>query len=391
MRTVLRRAGLGALAILLAAGAAATWKREEIARLLAVNSLFAPDKIVANFSHMDRAFLSVPLPGGDRVTPLPAGPAVALPDVAARWVTDRAVTGLVVLDRGRITHESYHLGTGPDDLRISWSVAKSFLSLLTGILVEDGALTLADPVVRHVPGLAGSAYDGATVEDVLQMESGVAFDEDYLDPDSDINRMGRELALGGTLDGFTAALSRRDRTPGSAMRYVSMDTHVLGMVLRGATGRDIPDLLAEHLTRPMGLESAAYYVTDGAGTAFVLGGLNMVTRDYARMGLLVAQDGRLGNRQIVPSDWIARATAPSARTAPGATGYGYQWWIPADARPGEVMARGVYGQYVYIDRVRDVVVAVNAADRGFRDPGAWTATLAALRAISDAQGTGGTG
>ncbi|CTQ48680.1 serine hydrolase domain-containing protein [Jannaschia donghaensis] len=379
----IKRIGLSLFALLLAGGGFAMVKREEISRLFAVNTLFAPGKIIANFSNMRGAFLWVPL-AGQAGAPIPNGTPTPLPPGADAWIADRQITGLVVLRNGRVAHESYHLDTGPADQRISWSVAKSFLSLLTGILVSEGRIVLSDTVEKYAPLLATSAYAGATVQDVLQMESGVAFNEDYFDPDSDINRMGRVIALGGALDEFTADLDVRDRTPGAQMKYVSMDTHVLGMVLRGATGTPIPELMAERLTGPMGIADA-YFLTDGEGTAFVLGGLNMTTRDYARMGLMVAQGGRLDGVQIVPEAWVNLSTVPSARTADGDMRYGYQWWMPSDARPGEVMAQGVYGQFVYIDRARDVVIAMNAADRNFRDPGVAEANIAMFRAIAAAQ------
>lgn len=379
----IKRIGLAVLALLVAGGALAIVKRDEISRLLAVNTLFAPSKIIPNFSNMRSAFLWVPL-AGEPGSPLPDGTNTPLPQGAEEWIADRQITGLVVLRNGTVAHESYHLGTGPEDLRISWSVAKSFLSLLTGILVEEGRIDLSDPVEKYAPLLATSAYAGASVQDVLQMESGVAFDEDYFDKDSDINRMGRVIALGGALDDFTAALDTRDRVPGGEMKYVSMDTHVLGMVIRGATGASIPDLMARMLTGPMGI-GPAYFLTDGEGVAFVLGGLNMRTRDYARMGLMVAQGGRLDGRQIVPERWINISTVPSAQTEPGRMHYGYQWWMPSDARAGEIMAQGVYGQFVYIDRARDVVIAVNAADRDFRAPGVSERNIEMFRAIAAAQ------
>jgi CubicO group peptidase (beta-lactamase class C family) len=379
----MKRAGLGLAALVLAGGVGAAFMREEIARLMAVRTLFEPDRIVRNFSNMDDLFLTVEMPLAPG-PPLPEAAPVPLPEGAADWIEARAVTGIVVMDGGAVTHESYHLGTGPEDLRISWSVAKSALSLLVGTLVADGMLALDDPVTRHAPGLAGSAYDGATLRDVLQMESGVRFDEDYADQRSDINRMGRVVALGGTLDGFTAALEARDRDPGAAWTYVSMDTHVVGMIVRGATGRSVPDLLAERVLGPAGIGPATY-LTDGEGVAFVLGGLTMRLRDYARLGLLVARDGMAEGRQVVPAAWIDESTAPSALTAPGAMGYGYQWWIAADARPGEVLGRGVYGQWLYVDRARDVVIAVSAADRGFQADGVTEGTLQLFRAIADAQ------
>jgi len=369
---------LAVLLILLAA--AALWKRDEIARLMAVNTLFSEDTIVENFSHMDRLFLTRPLSRGDGpVSPLPQGPQATLPPEVQDWITARNVTALVILKDGQIVHESYHQGTSPEDLRISWSVAKSFLSALFGILHAEGRIGLDDPVTQYVPELAGTAYDGATVRNILTMSSGVSFNEDYMDFWSDINRMGRVLALGQSMDGFAASLTSRDADPGTRFHYVSIDTHVLGMIIRGATGEDIPELLERHILGPLGMEKAPYYLTDGYGVSFVLGGLNLTTRDYARFGQMIAQGGEWQGRQIVPRDWVDASTTPSA---PGGAGYGFQWWIPDGAGTGEVTAQGIYGQYIWIDRTRNVVIAVNAADRGFEDDGVGAANFALFRKIA---------
>ena len=381
--SVMRKFGRILGIVLLLVAALALWKREEIARLMAVNSLFAEDRIVQNFSHMDRLFLTRPLSRGDGpVSPLPMGPEAVLPTEVAEWITARDVTALVVLKNGQVVHESYYLGTGPEDLRISWSVAKSFLSALFGIVLAEGHIdSLDDPVTKYVPELAGTAYDGATVRHILTMSSGVAFNEDYLDFWSDINRMGRVLALGQSMDGFAASLKDRAAEPGSDWRYVSIDTHVLGMIIRGATGEDIPELLERHILAPLGVEVAPYYLTDGYGVSFVLGGLNMTTRDYARFGQMIAQGGMWQGRQIVPRDWVEASTVPSA---PGGAGYGYQWWIADGAAPGAVNAQGIYGQYIWIDRARNIVIAVNAADRGFEDAGLAEGNIAMFRRIADA-------
>ena len=372
------------LLMLLVAIGLGIWKREEVMRLWAVNSLFDEGRIVGNFSNMDRAFLTAAVPRGDGPeSDLPTGPQATLPETTAAWITERAVTSLVVLKDGQIVHESYHLGTDPQDLRIGWSIAKSYVSALFGVLLAEGKIaSLDDPVIRYAPILKGSAYDGASIRNVLQMTSGVQFDEDYLDFDSDINRMGRVLALGGTMDGFAAGLTERFADPGSDWQYVSIDTHVIGMVIRGATGRDIPSLLSEKIIQPLGLEAEPYYVTDGEGVAFVLGGLNQTTRDFARFGLMVAQMGRYGDTQVVPSDWIVASTRASAPTDPGQIGYGYQWWIPVGAPEGVFMARGIYGQYIYIDQFRDVVIVTTAADRLFREPGVHADNVAMFRAIA---------
>lgn len=377
---MLRRILLPLVILLALIGGLAVWKRAEIGRLQAVLTLFDADRIVGNFSAMDAAFLTRPLPAGSAPPrPLPPGPQMEVPPDLATWIADRSVTALVVLKDGQIVHDSTHLGTSSGDRRISWSVAKSFLSALFGIVHAEGAFdSLDDPVTRYAPDLIGSVYDGVTIRQVLTMTSGLDFNEDYLDFRSDINRMGRVLALGRSMDGFAAGLTDRAAPPGDRWAYVSIDTHVLGMVIRGATGRDLVDLMAERLTGPLGLEVPAYYLTDGFGEPFVLGGLNLTTRDYARFGQMMLE----GGAGIVPADWVEASTSRQAPTPEGAMGYGYQWWIPPGAEPGEFQAQGIYGQYIYVNRAAGVVIAVNAADRGFREPGVDTGNIAMFRRIA---------
>lgn len=386
MRLILKWALRLVALLVVVAALAGIWKREELTRLMAVNSLFSAEKIVGNFSNMDKAFLSTELRLPDAApSPLPKGPDATLPTQTKDWIEARDVTALVVLKDGQIVHESYYKGTRPTDRRISWSMAKSFLSALMGVVLQDGSIaSIDDPVTKYAATLIGTAYDGTTIRNVLNMSSGVTFDEDYLDKSSDINRMGRVLALGGTMDGFAAGLTETFAAPGVTWKYVSIDTHVLSMVIRGATGRSIPDLMTEKIIGPMGLEVAPYYLTDGVGVAFVLGGLNMITRDYARMGLMFLQGGRLNGQQIVPADWVEASVRATAPTAPDALGYGFQWWLPKGAIDGEFMARGVYGQYIYINRVRGVVIATNAADRNFREDGVTDADVAMFRTIAAA-------
>lgn len=372
-----------ALPLLSFAGVVLPPKRVALQRLSAVLTLFEPDRISANFSAMDRAFPVLRLPASAAPSALPAGPPLLWPAALDDFLTRRSVTGLVALRDGAIVAERYLKGTGAEDLRISWSVAKSFLSALFGILVGQGVIrSIEAPVTDYAPALRGTAYDGVPIRAVLAMSSGVRFDEDYLAFFSDINRMGRVLALGRSMDGFALSLKARDRAAGQEWAYVSIDTHVLGMVLRGATGRPVADLMAEHLILPMGLEAAPYYLTDGLGEPFVLGGLNMRTRDFARFGLMFAQGGVLAGRRIVPEDWVAASTRPQARTPPGDFGYGFQWWLPPGAEPGEFLARGIYGQFVYVNRPRGTVVAVNAADRAFSEIGVPEDYIAAFRQIA---------
>ena len=243
----------------------------------------------------------------------------------------------------------------------------------------------------YVPELVGTGYDGVRIKDVLQMSSGVHFNEDYGDFNSDINRFGRILALGGSFDDFAATLER-GREPGNYMHYVSIDTHVIGMVLRAATGRDVVDYFNDKLWSKLGAERDAYYIIDTEKQPMVLGGLNMISRDYARFGLLYRDNGRLNGEQIIPEQWITDSITPDApHLMPGprdssdtSFGYGYQWWIPENS-DGEFLAIGIYGQYIYINQPKDVVIVKNSADREFMDNNYESdyKVVAAFRAIAD--------
>ena len=180
MRRVIRIFVRVIVVLVVLVAALALWKREEIKRLLVVNSLFDAEKIVANFSSMEAAFLKTDLPKGDGATYVfPKGEPIALPDGADQWIKDRSVTSLLVLKDGALRYEDYFLGTTAEDRRISWSVAKSYLSALFGVVLAEGAIaSIDDPVIKYAPELAESAYRDATVRNVLNMASGVEFDED---------------------------------------------------------------------------------------------------------------------------------------------------------------------------------------------------------------------
>jgi CubicO group peptidase (beta-lactamase class C family) len=360
-------------------------KHAELKRLRGVLSLFSEKNILRNFSNMSAIFLHQNLTrANDTPSPLPQGTPATLPPQAHAWIVDRSVTALVVLKGGEIVFEDYYKGTTADDVRINWSISKSYLSALFGVLLEEGAFeSIDDPVIKYAPELAGSAYHDASIKNVLQMSSGVLFDEDYLAFFSDINRMGRVLALGRSMDQFTSGQRKTFAVPGAQWEYVSIDTHVIGMVIRSATGRAIHDLMSEKILAPLGFEADPYYLTDGHGTDFVLGGLNTTTRDNARFAQMFANGGQWCGRQVVPAAWVAASTAASADTATGETGYGYQWWIPWGSQKGQVLGRGIYGQYIYVDPVNDVVIATHGADRDFRDDGVQEQNEKMFRVIAE--------
>ncbi len=356
-----------------------------INRLARVNTMFDAEKIVQNFVSIRDLFdfkdveldTSNPTPLPENPQPLPdqfnwGGAVISL----SEWQTARSVCGMVVLKNGERAYEAYFNETTQHDRRISWSMSKSVLSIAIGVLHDQGRLPpLGTPIGQIVPSLRDSAYANATLRNVLNMASGVAFNEDYLDFHSDINRMGRIIGTGGSMDAFAQGMVAQEWAPGTYNHYVSIDTHVLGMVLRAVSGQDLDAFIRDHVFAKLGLETAPYFVADSLQEPFILGGLNMMTRDYARIGLMMVQKGEIAGNRVISTDWVQRSTSQSApppdparaAMADGVLGYGYQWWLPPNPTQGEYFAIGIYGQYIYIDTARQVVIAINSADRDFKD------------------------
>ena len=371
---------IAAIVIILAAVTAFNW--DNIVNLNKVITLFDKDKIVHNFVNMNESFPNITIKSNSKPYYFESAPQ-ALPEsfefkgktVSVKEFLERTTTtALVVLKDETITHESYYLDTKAEDKRISWSVAKSFLSALVGVAVEQGKIkSLNDLVTDYAPSLKGSGYDGVTVKNILQMSSGVKFNEDYKDFFSDINRMGRLLALGGSFDEFAASLVA-EREQGIYLHYVSIDTHVLGMVLRGATGESIVDYFTEHLWNKIHPEADTYFLTDELGEPMVLGGLNMRALDYLKFGKLYRDNGRWNGEQVIPESWVKASVTPDApHLMPGKRdnadidlGYGYQWWLPVDADQ-EFMALGIYDQFIYVDKKSNIVIVKNSANINFTD------------------------
>ena len=370
-----------------------------IFRVYHVVTLFYADRIIANFRSMNSIFNTVPIHRAPVASPFARAP-VPLPATfsyqgqnkdLSTWIDETWTTGLVVIRDGAITFEEYYRGNNESTRTISWSLAKSFVSALFGIAIAEGHIaSIHDPVTQYVPMLKGTGYDGVAIKDVLQMSSGVRFDEDYATFFSDINRMGRAIALDTSIDAFVASL-KNDRPPGTYNHYVSMDTQVLAMVLREATGATIGEYSESRLWQKIGMESDAYWLVDSQGMELAFGGLNAVLRDYARLGLLYLQEGMWNGEQIVPEEWVRASVTPDApHLQPGPNdlsntdfGYGYQWWIPPDPE-GDFLAIGIYNQYIYIHpRHRTVIVKSSAYPYYDRDGEERTLeAIAAFRAIA---------
>lgn len=339
--------------------------------------LFDEDRIVNNFRSFDSVWPVSVLEAPTNKHIYPKGTSITLPDnfefkgesyESIKFLKDSWATGFLVIQNDSIVFENYYLGNTESTRNISWSMAKSFISALMGIAIEEGHITsIEQNVEEYVPELIGSSYEGVRIKDVLQMSTGVKFNEDYGDFNSDINRWGRGFALGGSQDEFAMTLER-EAEPGTKNHYVSINTHVLGMIITRATGRTITDYMQEKLYSPLGMEYNGYWLLDGLNMEMVLGGLNLTLRDYAKIGTLFLKNGNMNSKQIVPKEWVKSSVIPDGpHVQPGELfGYGYQWWIP-EGDEGEFMAIGIYNQCIYINPTTNTVIVKLSANPKFND------------------------
>ncbi len=368
-------------ALLLAAVVGAVVFRTEIRRVRFSLSMFSGAEMVEPFRSMADFFPHHRVARGPEASELKRGQPIELPEnyeydgetrSTAAFLEETDTTGLLVVKDDEIVFEEWWRGNDETSRTISWSVGKSVVSALVGIAIHEGHIeSVDDPISRYVPELEGSAYDGVRIKDVLQMSSGARWNEDYSDLGSDVNRMGRILAIGGSMDAVVTSLER-EFEPGTFNRYNSADTQALGMLVVRTTGRSLSDYLGQKIWRPIGMESDAYWLTDDEGMELAFGTLNAVIRDYARFGLLYLHGGNWRGKQIVPSGWVGdslRADAPHLK--PGENphsdfplGYGYQWWL-MDGREGEFSAIGVYNQFIYVNPRRNLVIVKTSANSDY--------------------------
>ena len=281
-------------------------------------------------------------------------------------------SALLILKNGEIQFEQYWLTGGEDVQWMSMSVAKSFISALVGIAIRDGHINnIEEAISDYVPELKNSPYNNVRIKDVLQMSSGASWDENYSDPESDINRWAKIFALGGSFDEFIQTLSN-DFEPGTINHYNSMDTQALGMLVNRATGKSITNYMTEMLWHPMGAVNEGYWLLDSEGMEMAFAGLNATARDYAKFGELYRLDGELNGQQIVPKSWVKDSITPDGpHLTPGDNplsdyplGYGYQWWVPGGDE-GEFMAIGVYNQMIYVAPESSMVIVKLSANSSY--------------------------
>ena len=261
--------------------------------------------------------------------------------------------GLIVVQDGKVLLEHYDQNNSPSTRWISFSVTKSVTSMLIGAAIADGYIDSVDePVANYLPRLRGTPYETATIENVLQMASGVKWDETYADPESDVAKAGG--ANGIALVNYLATLPA-EHPPGEVFNYNTGETNLVGEILRAAIGNNASTYLEHKIWQPFGMEFDANWFLGGPGGGEAGGCcISATLRDYARIGLFAMHEGRLRDgTQVLPPDWMTKSTTPSK----GAPYYGYLWWLYGN---GNYSAQGIFNQHIGIYPSQDLVIAAHS-------------------------------
>ena len=321
---------------------------------------------VAYYPKMDSIFPAHVALRGTVLHDLPTGaPLAALTTPAAAqsltdFIASQQVAGLLVIQNGAVRLERYGLGQTAASRWTSFSVAKSVTSTLVGAAIKDGSISSIDaPLTTYIGELRGTAYDGVTVRQLLTMSSGVAWNENYTDPNSDLVRFTHYTPVAG-LDanvGFARTL-HREATPGTKWVYKTLESNLLGTLVIAATGKPLATYLSGKIWSTYGMERDAAWLTDHIGHEQGGAGLQATLRDFGRYGQLVLDGGVVNGQSIVPAGWFATATHKQFDIGVAGSGYGYQWWT---YDTGAFEARGIFGQLVFIDPARKLVIVVLGA------------------------------
>ena len=301
--------------------------------------------------------------------------------------------GLMILKDGELHYENYWNENKETSRHIIWSVSKSFLSALVGIALDEGLIEdINDPIIKYLKDFKDTRYEGVSIKNLLQMSSGIEFNEDYGDPDSDINRYGRVTATGTSQREFAKTL-KNSREPGTYNHYISLDSQMLGMLVAEVSNMSVKEYLHEKIWSKIGMQDDAFYLTDKQEIEMSLGGLNVTLRDMAKFGQLYLNKGKWNGNQIVPSEWVANSTIPLDKHvqpnagdefSSDAWGYGYQWWVPGP-EVSDYTAHGIYNQFIYINPKSKVVIAKTSSNYNFVDERQYTkdAHIAIFRTIAE--------
>ena len=317
---------------------------------------------------------------------LPIGAPLAVPGLDDYMASQRTA-GLVIIQDGQVRVERYGLDFDAEGRWTSFSVAKSFTSTLVGAAIQDGYIrSLEDQVSDYLPGLQGSAYDEVSIRQLLTMSSGVQWNEDYEDPNSDVAQFNNAQPEPG-MDATVSYMRRLPRAhpPGEVWHYNTGETNLIGVLVSTVTGRSLAEYLEERIWHPAGMASQATWLQGQSGHEIAGCCIQASTRDFARFGLFVLANGQVGGRAIVPANWFDEAIQKQKDIGSPGRGYGFQWWTYDS---GAVAAQGIFGQGIFIDPARRLVIATHSnwtrANLG-PEPAAREAFYAQVQALLDAE------
>ncbi len=286
------------------------------------------------------------------------GPPLQLAVDVDRYMANQRTAGLIIIHDDKIVLEKYGLDYDGAGRWTSFSVAKSLTSTLVGAAVRDGFIeSLDDKVTVYIPDLRGSAYDDVTVRQLLTMTSGVRWNEDYTDPKSDVAQFGIHKADPGV--DVTVSYMRklpREAPAGTKWVYKTGETNLIGVLVSSATKKTVSAYLSEKIWKPYGMAQDAVWITGSTGHEISGCCVSASLQDYARFGQFMLDGAVVGGRRVVPDDWLGPATTKQADIAKPGRGYGYQWWTNDD---GSYAAQGIFGQGIFIDPKRRLIIATN--------------------------------
>jgi CubicO group peptidase (beta-lactamase class C family) len=297
---------------------------------------------------------------------------------------DRTYTNaLLVMKDGKIVSEIYRNSSNERTRFMGWSMTKSITSVLVGCALAEGRIkSLDDQITVYLPELKGGGYEGVTIRQIMQMRSGVDYEEryDFEHPGTAASNHIAALVKNVARFADAARTIKRIHKPGEFFQYKTLDTAVLGWLIeRVSGGSTIAAYMAQRLWEPLGAEADGFFIMDGPpgiGREFNGAGFNATLRDYARFGQMILDGGRANGHQIVSPEWVAESTRPSGKTGVARGGYGLQWWMLGDR--GAFSAIGLQGQYIYVDpTTRTVVVKLSHFPPGDQAPSEETAQFLA--------------
>jgi CubicO group peptidase (beta-lactamase class C family) len=304
---------------------------------------------------------------GDTVYPLPAGEPLKIGMDVDAYMKAQRTAGLVILQDGKVRMEKYGLDFTAQGKWTSFSVAKSFTSTMVGAAIKDGYIkSIDDKVSAYIPDLKGSAYDDVTIKQLLTMTSGVKWNEDYTDPKSDVALFNLHKAEKG-MDVTVSYMRKlpREAPAGTKWVYKTGETNLIGVLVSSATKKTLSSYLSEKVWAPFGMEQDATWLLGSTGHEISGCCIQASTRDYARFGAFIMGGAKINGVGILPDDWLAPATSKQADIGMAGKGYGYQWWTYND---GSFAAQGIFGQGIFIDPKRNLVIASNSNWPNATDP-----------------------